>query len=587
MKWLLLILFPWSLAAQDRVPGELILKLKVRPGLQRLAGKVLQDKLSQKAFLKGEVSGVMHFQAHQAADTDLLIKELRKDPDIEYAEPNYLLWRADIEESDQHIYSLEELRQLALSSYTQSFAAFGVLETWPILKSAASKPIVAIVDTGIDYNHSIFLATNSLWRNAGEIPGNGIDDEGDGFIDDIYGWNFSGGNALPLDDEGHGTHVAGIIQGVGQDIFSTNAEPAKIQLMALKFMDAGGSGSTMNAISSIYFAVDHGAKVINNSWGGNNYSQALHDALTYAYNHGVIIVSAAGNYGRNNDSQPLYPAGLPVPSHIAVAATNDYDQLAYFSSFGAQSVHLGAPGVTIFSTYKGNSFRYLSGTSMAAPMVAGLAALISREAPNLSGYQIKEHILRSADYISTLDGKVKTAGRMDAYAAVVSAKGDVGVLAYQPSYVAVAPAGANNRSGQGLGCGTVQTQQASGVFFFLFLLPAFVWLVLRKRVSRSYGRQHDRFLIDSQVRIQVAGQELIGRMNTIGLGGVSFNAQAMIATGGNVNLTITAPDGSEQLQVLGRIVWNEANQAYGVKFAPLRETLLERIRLWTSNLVKT
>jgi len=593
-------------ALAQEVPGEFILKMKEQKLTKGMQGKV-QAKLFGKAQLKQSFTNQLHhFRSLKTEDTQALLKELRKDPEVEYVEPNYYIHRDQSEEGDQHLYSYDDVQQMSSAgSYIQSLANFGIPETWSILSSVDSRPIVAVVDTGVDISHPIFTLSDSVWSNPAEISSNGIDDDGNGFVDDIHGWNFYARSSNVMDDQGHGTHIAGIIQGVGQDLFSSALEQSYVRIMPLKFMDASGTGTTADAIAAVYYAANNGAKVINNSWGGNNYSQALHDALTYAYSRSVVIVCAAGNYARNNDISPLYPANLPIPSSLSVAATNDYDNLASFSSYGARTVDVGAPGVAIFSTYPSNSFRYLSGTSMAAPMVAGLAALIAREAPNLSGYQIKEKIMTSSDYVVNLRDRNKAQGRMDSYTSVVNAKADVSIQTYQPDYAATPPAGAVDYSqmkqGGAAGCGTVVSIASSAgsalgklkiglrevfVFGFLLLMPLLFWFVARMKWVSRPRRAHDRFVLKSEVKIKVGGRELVGNLNTIGVGGVSFDADAMIAKGGQVNLTITGPDGQEQIQVLGRVVWSEEAKSYGVQFAPMRETLVDRIRMWTGSLIK-
>lgn len=602
-----------QVVANEVVPGEFIVKMKESRLAKGQQGKIqglekMNSKLQGKAQFKKSMSSVLHhFQALNKTETQSVINELKNDPDVEYVEPNFYVRRAQAEaETDNHIYSLDDVHEMNTSgSYVQSMANVGITQTWPVLSIVDQRPVVAIIDTGVDITHPIFVSSSSIWVNTLEVPNNGIDDDGNGFVDDINGWNFNARTANIMDDEGHGTHVAGIVQGVGQDIFAATLEQAKIKIMPLKFMNASGSGTTADAISAVYYAVNNGARVINNSWGGSNYSQALHDSLAYAYSRGVVVVNAAGNYARNNDTSPMYPANLPVPSAVSVAATNDYDTLASFSSYGPNTVDVAAPGVLIFSTYPNNSFRYLSGTSMAAPMVAGLAALIVREAPNLSGYQIKEKIMNSSDYVVNLKTKTKASSRMDSYSTVVSAKADVGVQSFQPSYAANPPAGAVDYSltsqQQGTGCGTVAavssqmtgalrslsfTEREIFVFLMLLMLPmVFLYVTKMKWVAQS-RRAHDRFVLNSEVKIKVGGRELVGNLNTIGVGGVSFDADAMIARGGQVNLTITGPDGKEQIQVLGRVVWSEQSKSYGVQFAPTKESIVDRIRSWSSNLVK-
>lgn len=595
--------------ALDYVPGEVLVKLK-----GKMSGATVNSfmgKMQGKMALKGSFSSMnMHrFQLKAGDSIESVISELRADPDVQYAEPNYILRKT--QESLQSGQALSGSDVTALlqagDAYTQSYANTKVDQAWVEMKTLAqnsARPIVAVVDTGVDYNHTIFQQSGAMWVNPGEIPGNGIDDDGNGYSDDIHGYDFHNHDGSPIDDDEHGTHCAGIILGIGQDIFAGSLEAAKVRIMALKFLGADGSGSTSDAIAAIYYAVNNGAQVINNSWGGANYSQALHDALNYAYQHKVFIASAAGNgkngVGYNTDTTPLFPASYPVPGQAAVAASTDWDNLATFSNFGATSVHVAAPGVSILSSITNNSYRYMSGTSMATPFISGLAAVILREAPNLSGYQIRELMMNSSDYVSSLSSKTQSHGRVDVYGVIMSAKNQLNTTAYQPAYSpdarGLASTGGGSEAAQGpKGCGIVSTlglgggagPNSIGVLFVLALtlLPLIVWQVMRSG-SKVNRRHHERFVMDSDIRLKVGGRELVAHMKTISEGGLSFCADEMFDQGGIVNIQIQSPDGKETVQVQGHIVWREESKAYGVKFDHAREGVLSSIRQWTINLVK-
>ncbi len=245
--------------------------------------------------------------------------------DVAYAEPNYSFKKLD--NDDVQIFATGTVT--ANASSVQTAAPIQFKETWPTLQTSGTKPIVAIIDSGIDFSHSVFTNSNALWKNTQEIPNNGVDDDGNGFVDDIYGWDFANNDNNPSDDQGHGTHVAGIVLGTGQNIFGSTQTPAKIQIMTLKFLTAAGDGKTSDAIQAVYYAVKNGAKVINNSWGGTGYSRTLLDAIAYAYSNKVLFVAAAGNEGKNIDSAPVYPASYMIPNVLPVAATNNSDQIGY------------------------------------------------------------------------------------------------------------------------------------------------------------------------------------------------------------------------------------------------------------------
>ncbi len=549
------------------------------------------------------------------------INELRQDPDVEYVEPNYLLSVIAPDKSDNRIFSTEEamatVTASSTGSYSQSYAPVKVTEGWAAATVTSSvTPIVAVVDTGVDYTHTLFTTTGAIWTNPGETgtdsqghnkASNSIDDDGNGYVDDVRGWNFVAGTNAPMDDDEHGTHVAGIILGVSQDIFASPLTAAKIRIMPLKFLNASGSGSTSDAISAIYYAVRNGANVINNSWGGSAYSQSLHDALAYAYNNRVTIVAAAGNATSNNDTTAMYPANYPVPSLISVAATTDSDTLASFSNYGRNYVHVGAPGSGIFSSVPGNAYRYMSGTSMAAPFVAGMAAMVFREAWNLTGYQVKNVITSTVNPITSLSTAVSTGGRVNDYNAVTAAKLNASISASQPVYVASAPSGyraPSSDASSASGCGLVSALSAGGfgvgggasgaggasAVVVLMLLPLAVMLYVKKAAQReahrNSRRQHERFVMNSSISLKVGDRELQGQVKTISEGGVSFCADSMLEKGGIITMMISSPDGSEQVQVQGHVVWNEQNGAYGVKFDEAKDSVLDHIRNWSRNLAK-
>ena len=231
--------------------------------------------------------------------------------------------------------------------------------------------VVAVVDTGMQLDHPDLK--DNLWVNTAELNGKpGVDDDGDGYIDDVYGWDFANNRANPVDDNGHGTHVSGIIAAEKNAIGARGIAP-HVKIMPLKFLGANGNGDTKNAIDAINYAVKHGARVISNSWGGAGYSQLLDEAIQNARKAGVIVVAAAGNDHADNDVQASYPANLS--GVVSVGSSTSQDTLSDFSDYGLKSVTIVAPGSAIFSTYLQSTFKYLSGTSMATPQVAGAIAL--------------------------------------------------------------------------------------------------------------------------------------------------------------------------------------------------------------------
>ncbi|NKQ37900.1 MAG: S8 family serine peptidase, partial [Methanosarcinales archaeon] len=299
-------------------------------------------------------------------------------------------------------------------------------EAWGITTGSADV-IIAVIDTGVNYNHPE-LASN-MWVNPGEIAGDGVDNDGNGFIDDIYGWDFGYSDSSPMDIHGHGTHVAGTVGAQGNNAVGITGVMWDAQIMALQaFHICPTSGRpltrTNDLVNSISYATANGAHIINASWGGGGGSDVpgdiLRDAIEAAGHNGVLFVAAAGNggldgIGDNNDTTPIFPASYSLDNIISVAATDQHDNLAVFSNFGATSVDVAAPGVNILSTVLANNYGFKRGTSMAAPHVAGLAGLLLSHSPNLTVAQLKALILDGVDPQTGLAGKMVSGGRINAY----------------------------------------------------------------------------------------------------------------------------------------------------------------------------
>lgn len=565
---------------------------------------------SQKGVrLKGAFHGmgIYHFGVKAGKSVQDTIDEISSDPDVEYVEPNYIFSKATVGSVIQK-FSSAEVSSMAVSgqSYMATGALIQVTDTWPTL-TGSDIPVVAVIDTGLDTSHPIIANTSALWRNPAEIADNGIDDDNNGYVDDINGWNFISNSGVMIDDEGHGTHVTGIILGVTQDIY-TSYPTAKIRVMPLKFLDGSGYGRTTDAIKAIYYAVNNGATILNNSWGGPSYSAALHEAITYSYNAGVLFVAAAGNSGTNNDSQPMYPSSYTVPNVVSIAATTDSDSLAYFSNYGKSKVHVASPGVYILSSIPGG-YGTMSGTSMAAPFVSGLAALMKVEKPSMLPYQIRQIVMDNSDVVISggnpvLSNKVASQGRINVYNTVQATQAAV-VDGQQPAYVysnqdrqlasSVAASGCGlvtkmiekNTGSSGLGGGTGAPESWSVLFVVAIMaLPILIYNLLRRRERQDSRRQHERYKINSEVKVSFGDRELIGSISTISLGGAQLNTDSLIEQGGIVAMTISSPDGKEQISVEGRVVWSEKQKSYGIQFAETSQTIREKITNWTSSLVK-
>ena len=338
---------------------------------------------------------------------------LNNDPLVAYAEPDILLTLDVI--PDDNGYS----NQYGLNNTGQTG---GVINADISMESAwdlqtGNNVIVAIIDSGVDYNH-VDLSAN-MWTNIAEIPGNRIDDDRNGYIDDVRGWNFNANNNNPMDDNDHGTHIAGIIGAKSNNGIGIAGINWNIKIMPLKFMNSRGQGRASAAISALEYAVNNGARISNNSWGGGSYSQALFDAIQAAHSANHLFVAAAGNSGQNIDRRPQYPSSYNSPNIISVGASDHTDRIAIFSNYGRQTVDLLAPGVSIYSTVRNNTYREMSGTSMAAPFVAGVAALLVAEQDTLSITNLKMTLLDNVDLTDAANDTV-SGGRLNAFSSLSS-----------------------------------------------------------------------------------------------------------------------------------------------------------------------
>ena len=342
----------------------------------------------------------------------------RASDDVLYAEPNYTV-RVESIPNDPDYSLLWGLNNTGQTGGTPG-ADIDAPGAWDF-STGSGGMIVAVVDSGVDYLHED-LADN-MWTNSGEIPGDGIDNDDNGYIDDIYGYDFVNDDSDPMDDLNHGTHVAGTIGAVGNNGVGVVGVNWNVQIMAVKFIAANGRGSIADAVDAIRYAVDNGAKLSNHSWGfAGGFSQALYDALADARDAGHIAVAAAGNgdfagVGQNNDLRPFYPSGFDLDNIVSVAAIDHDDQRATFSNFGAATVDLGAPGVAIRSTTTiGAPYSTFNGTSMAAPHVSGAIALLQDHYPQLTYRQTIGKLFESVDPNPDLATITTTGGRLNAAA---------------------------------------------------------------------------------------------------------------------------------------------------------------------------
>lgn len=391
--------------AKNYRPAELLVRLRSQQH-ELSSQDLLQEhglKLIDRFELKGDgldaaeqEGDILHLKLAAGQTVEQMQKELAQDPRVAYTATNDILQ------------SFGEVRPDDLSSGLWGLSAIQAPQAWSITTGDRdSAPLVGVIDSGIDYNHPELKA--NIWTNPNEVA-NGVDDDGNGIVDDLHGYDAAGRDGDPMDDGSHGTHVGGTIAAAGNDGPGVVGVAWQAQLMPLKFL-SGGFGDIASAIAAIQYADSQGVRITSNSWGGSNYNQALKDVLAASP---ALHICAAGNSGNDSDTKPLYPAAYDLDNIVSVAATDSQDQLAGFSNYGAASVDLAAPGKTILSTIPNGEYGIKSGTSMATPHVTGVASLVAGRFPGLSNAQLKDRLLFSSDRLPQLEGKLVSGGRLNA-----------------------------------------------------------------------------------------------------------------------------------------------------------------------------
>lgn len=411
-----------DITSRTYVPGELLVRLKAGNRVSLAGASVLErlgevidryplggQTLAADTFSSGEI---LHLKLDSKSPEAMknAMDQLASDPSVAYAATNDILR----ELADPRLPN-----DLAPEQYGPR--NIGAPQAWAEISGDRSKaPLIAVIDSGIDYNHPDLAA--NVWTNPKEIPGNGVDDDGNGVIDDVHGYNAARKSGDPLDDGSHGTHVSGTVAAVGDNGQGVVGVAWQGNLLGAKFLEKG-YGDTADAIAALVYADSQGARVTQNSWGGSNFNQALLDTLAASP---ALHICAAGNSSQDSDVQPAYPAAYSLPNIVSVAATDANDQLGEFSNWGASSVDLAAPGVKILSTVPGGGLGVKSGTSMAAPHVSGATSLILEKFPGLSNRELKDRLLFSVDRLAHLEGKVVSGGRLNLSRALESDTTDPG-----------------------------------------------------------------------------------------------------------------------------------------------------------------
>ena len=413
-----------AVAASNMVANQALVKFRKgtpanakNDAFARISAKTEEFIFTKSMEASGETEG-LYLISFPAAVPQALVA-LQSMPFIEFAEPNYVYQHAATS-SDPYFTNGSLWGMTNTSTY-----GTGADAAWTNNHTGSSSVVVAVIDEGIDNQHEDLAA--NCWINPGETANDGIDNDNNGYIDDVYGWDFDGNNNSTFDGAGddHATHVAGTIGGVANTIGVVGVN-WNVKMMSCKFLGSAG-GTTANAVKAVDYITalkNKGINIVasNNSWGGGGFSTALYSAISRANTAGVLFIAAAGNSGTNNDATASFPGNYSIsnkvggktyaalPNMIVVAAIASNGTKASFSQYGAKSVHLGAPGVNIFSTLPYNTYGSYNGTSMATPHVNGAAALYKANNSGASASAIKAAILNSVTKISSLTGKCTTGG---------------------------------------------------------------------------------------------------------------------------------------------------------------------------------
>jgi len=387
----------------------------VRAKISDMNSDEVDDKY--RNLMKGRLA---QFKIGKGGVKDALQK-LRKNPAVQYAEPDYIV-NAAVMPDDSRFSELWGLHNTGQTGGTDD-ADIDAPEAWDI-STGSHDVIVGVIDTGVDYNHPD-LAGN-MWTNPNEIPGDGVDNDGNGYVDDVHGINAITDSGDPMDDQGHGSHVSGTIGATGNNAEGVVGVNHNVSIIGCKFLDSSGSGSTSDALKCIDYFVSLkeagiNVRATNNSWGGGGSSQAMIDALTASEAADILFIAAAGNGAYDNDGSPSYPASYEHDTVMAIASTTHTDDMSSFSQYGLTSVDMGAPGSDILSTVPGGGYSSFSGTSMATPHVAGAAALAWSVNPDLTAVEMKELLMNSGDANAALDGKTVSGKRLNVEQALLDA----------------------------------------------------------------------------------------------------------------------------------------------------------------------
>ena len=425
---------PSSSESRPRVvEGEVMIKTKSslfkseEDGLLDSLGATVKERFEFPDEIFQSFDGeVLRLQLPTGLTTKEALQKLARDPRVEYAVPNEILYLDEVtedslsspqenttaddgalsqspEDLDSKLWGLHNTGQ----DKGKADADIDAPEAWK--KTQGSKDVLlAVIDTGVDYNHPD-LEPN-MWTNPGEVPGDGIDNDGNGVIDDVHGYNAFDDNGDPMDGHSHGTHAAGSAAAKGGDGQGVTGVAGDTEIMAVKIFSDTGKTTSDSILRGVLYAVNNGADITSNSWGGGEANALIKEAFEKST---AFHVMAAGNKGRSVEETENFPSGYEMPNSISVAATNRNDELWASSNFGVTEVDIAAPGAQIYSTMPNGEFGFKSGTSMATPHVAGAAALLLAENPSMTNEELKAQLMNGADKLTSLNGKVASGGRLN------------------------------------------------------------------------------------------------------------------------------------------------------------------------------
>ncbi|HKY26708.1 MAG TPA: S8 family serine peptidase [Pyrinomonadaceae bacterium] len=411
--------------APNADPPEVIVRF--RDAVSQDAIRTITNRLNDRVEDEIEsVSGLTAIDDLDNEDAEEIAAQYRALPEVEYAEPSYEITLDHGGGGFKHLHPNDPrfAEQWSLDNDGRDGgkegADIGAMRAWAAT-TGADDLVIAVLDSGVDYTHSDLI--NNIWRRPVVIKR--YEDRQNGAVEDLHGYNAIDNSGDPMDENGHGTHCAGIIGAEGGNSIGISGINWKVKIMPLKFMNRNGFGTTKDAIEAINYVINRkqagvNVRVISASWGSTIRSRALEDVIKKAYEADILFVAASGNSTADTDRSPHFPSSYKLGNVISVAALDRNDQLASFSNYGAKSVHVGAPGAGILSTWPGDEFEIRSGTSMATPAVSGVAGLVLSKHPKMPVDELKSLLLKSVDKIPSLEGKTTTGGRINAAKAVAA-----------------------------------------------------------------------------------------------------------------------------------------------------------------------